>query len=127
MGRWNGGFNGVSGTPWEGGWTPKLGPQGRITGVRTFLRLLGGIYLTAFASFGIQAQGLLGSRGILPFGEYLKVVRKALPGAAYWNVPSLLWLWPSDTAMNALWLTGCLWSLIAIFGRWQRAAMAVCL
>jgi hypothetical protein len=29
--------------------------------------------------------------------------------------------------MKALWLTGCLWALIAVFGRWQRAAMAICL
>ena len=29
--------------------------------------------------------------------------------------------------MQALWLTGCLWALLAILGRWQRPAMAVCL
>jgi len=28
--------------------------------------------------------------------------------------------------MKALWLTGCLWALIAVFGRWQRPAMVVC-
>ncbi len=47
--------------------------------------------------------------------------------AAYWNIPTLLWLYPSDAAMKALWLTGCLWALIAVAGRWQRPAMAVCL
>jgi hypothetical protein len=98
-----------------------------LAGVRTFLRLLGGVYFLAFVSFGVQAQGLIGAHGILPFGEYLKAVKEALHGAAYWNVPTLLWILPSDTALKALWLTGCLWAQIAVFGKWQRAAMAVCL
>jgi hypothetical protein len=98
-----------------------------LTGVRSFLRVLGLVYFVAFVSFGIQAQGLIGRRGILPFGEYLKAAHQGLGAAAYWNVPTLLWLYPTDTALKALWLTGCLWALIAVFGRWQRAAMAVCL
>jgi hypothetical protein len=98
-----------------------------LASVRTFLRLLGLVYFVAFISFGIQAQGLLGAHGILPFQEYLKAAKDALHGAAYWNVPTLLWILPNDTAMKALWLTGCLWALIAVFGKWQRAAMAVCL
>jgi hypothetical protein len=95
--------------------------------VRTFLRLLGLVYFVAFVSFGIQAQGLIGAHGILPFEEYLKAVRAILHAPAYWNIPTLLWLLPNDAAMRALWLTGCLWSLIAVFGRWQRPAIAVCL
>ncbi|HEX3745616.1 MAG TPA: lipase maturation factor family protein [Bryobacteraceae bacterium] len=78
-------------------------------------------------SFGIQEQGLVGVHGILPFGEFLKAVKDALHAAAYWNVPTLLWLLPNETAMKALCLTGCLWAAIAVFGRWQRAAMAICL
>jgi hypothetical protein len=85
------------------------------------------VYLVAFVSFGIQAQGLIGRRGILPFGDYLRAAQESLHASAYWNVPTLLWLHPSDSAMKALWLTGCLWALIAVFGRWQRPAMAVCL
>ena len=117
----------MSGARFIQGSTPIFGLAGRLATVRTFLRLLGLVYLTAFVSFGVQAQGLLGVRGILPFGEYLKAVRESLHTGAYWNVPSLLWLIPSDTAMKALWLTGALWALIAVFGRWQRAAMAICL
>jgi hypothetical protein len=91
------------------------------------LRLLGLVYFVAFVSFGIQAQGLIGVHGILPFEDYLKAVKEALHSAAYWNVPTLLWMFPNDSAMLALWLTGCLWALIAVFGKWQRAAMVVCL
>ena len=45
-----------------------------------FLRLFGLIYLSAFVSFGVQAQGLIGSHGILP------VANSSTPGgnrAAY--------------------------------------------
>ena len=34
-----------------------------------FLRLFGLIYLSAFVSFAVQAQGLIGSHGILPLAE----------------------------------------------------------
>ena len=117
----------MSGTRFGWGSTPKLAPKARIATVRTFLRLLGLIYFVAFLSFGIQASGLIGRRGILPFGEYLQAARAALGSAAYWNVPTVLWLHPTDAALKAVWLTGCLWALIALFGRWQRPALAVCL
>ena len=117
----------MSGTRFPWGWTPKLAPEGRFASLRTFLRLLGLVYFVAFVSFGIQAQSLIGAHGILPFEDYLKAVKEALHGAAYWNVPTLLWMLPNDSAMLALWLTGCLWALIAVFGKWQRAAMVVCL
>ena len=84
-------------------------------------------YNNTTIAFAIQEQGLLGAHGILPFGDFLKAAKEALHGAAYWNVPTLLWFVPTDTAMKALCLTGCLWSVIAMFGHWQRAAMAICL
>ena len=117
----------MSGSRFPWGWTPKLAFRGRLASVSTFLRLLGLVYLAAFVSFGVQAPGLLGRRGILPFAEYLRAAEAALHGAAYWNIPTLLWLVPTDAGMKALWLTGCLWALIAAFGKWQRPAIAVCL
>ena len=36
-----------------------------------FLRLFGLITLSAFVSFAVQAQGLIGSRGILPLHEFV--------------------------------------------------------
>ena len=117
----------MSGTGFSESWNLKLGLGGRLATVRTFLRLLGLVYFVAFISFGIQAEGLLGVRGILPFEDFLKAAKDALQAAAYWNVPTLLWLVPADSAMKALWLAGCLSALIAVFGWWQRAAMAVSL
>src|SRR5580658_9551445 len=39
-----------------------------------FLRLLGAIYVAAFASLGVQILGLIGHAGILPVGDYLGAV-----------------------------------------------------
>jgi hypothetical protein len=116
----------VSGTHFGRGWTPKLRSRRPIATVRGFLRALGLIYLVAFVSFGVQAPGLLGSRGILPFSVYLHAASEALGTAAYWNVPTVLWLLPTDEGLRAIWLTGCLLAAIAICGRWQRTALAGC-
>jgi lipase maturation factor 1 len=81
-----------------------------------FLRLLGAIYLMAFASFGVQAAGLVGSHGILPAGEFLGAVHKSLGTASYWNVPTLLWLNQSDVCLRAVWITGSCLSLSLLLG-----------
>ena len=39
-----------------------------------FLRLFGLIYLSAFVSFAVQAQGLIGSHGILPVADLVDAV-----------------------------------------------------
>jgi predicted DCC family thiol-disulfide oxidoreductase YuxK len=41
-----------------------------------FLRTLGAVYLTAFASFAVQAAGLIGSYGISPAPQYLRSLRE---------------------------------------------------
>jgi predicted DCC family thiol-disulfide oxidoreductase YuxK len=86
-----------------------------------FLRLLGAIYLMAFASFGVQAGGLIGSRGILPVVEFLGAVHKSLGAAAYWNVPTLLWLNGSDDFLHAVWIVGVSLSLLLLLGVNARA------
>src|ERR1700689_1012496 len=47
-------------------WGKDYGPPRYDLVSFVFLRLLGLIYLSAFASFGVQALGLIGSHGILP-------------------------------------------------------------
>ncbi len=47
-----------------------------------FLRLFGLIYLSAFVSFGVQAQGLIGSHGILPLAELVDASPAALAPSA---------------------------------------------
>ena len=118
----------MSGTRNWRGWTPKLGAsEGAGVIVVTFLRILGLIYCIAFVSFGVQASGLIGSHGILPFGVYLMAARKGLGRAAYWNLPTLLWLYPHDLALTAVWMAGAVCSLAAVWGRGQGMALALCL
>jgi lipase maturation factor 1 len=94
---------------------------------QAFLRVLGFIYFIAFTSFGVQASGLIGSRGILPYREYLAAMRPSLGHAAYWEIPTVLWLNRSDAALAAVWIVGSLCALAAIFGYRQRTALALTL
>jgi hypothetical protein len=77
---------------------------------------LGAIYLAAFASFGVQATGLIGSRGILPAGEFLGAVHESLGAAAYWSVPTLLWLNKSDASLRTVWIVGVGLALLLLLG-----------
>ncbi|HEY2772414.1 MAG TPA: lipase maturation factor family protein, partial [Candidatus Binatia bacterium] len=76
--------------------------------VRTARLVLGGIavvYLVAFVSLAVQIDGLYGSRGILPVGDYLQWIHERA-GADAWRVhPTLFWLSSSDLALKA-----CCWA-----------------
>jgi hypothetical protein len=65
-----------------------------------FLRALGAVYLSAFWSMAVQVDGLIGSQGILPAGEYLGEFGPILGGWRYWQLPTLLWLDSSDRALH---------------------------
>jgi hypothetical protein len=95
--------------------------------IRTFLGFVGFVYFIAFTSFGVQAQGLIGSHGILPYADFLQAVREQLGAAGYREVPTVLWLNCSDAALHAVWICGALSALAAIFTHWQRSALAICL
>jgi lipase maturation factor 1 len=95
--------------------------------IRAFLRFLGFIYFIAFTSFGVQASGLIGSRGIVPYAAYLAAMRQSLGRAAYWEIPTILWLNRGDAALAAVWVLGAVAGLSAIFGYRQRLALAVAL
>jgi hypothetical protein len=94
---------------------------------QTFLQLLGLIYFIAFTSFGLQAPGLIGTHGILPFPEFLNALREATGRAAYREAPTLLWLRPTDGALAACWIAGAMAALAAIFAPSKLVALAVCL
>lgn len=81
-----------------------------------FLRLLGAIYLVAFASFGAQAAGLIGSHGILPVTDFLRGMHEYLGVSAYWNVPTLLWLNSGDVFLRVIWIAGVCLSLLLLLG-----------
>jgi hypothetical protein len=98
----------------------------RLATVKTFLRVMGAIYVLAFLSFGVQSAGLVGSRGILPATEYLDAVKGATGSWAFWYAPTVLWVSPSDGAITAVWVVGTVCGLAALLGWRQRWVLAGC-
>ena len=99
-----------------------------VTFVRSrwlFLRLLGVVYLIAFASLAVQITGLIGERGILPAGEFLSRVHEAYGSQAYRLLPTLVWLSPSDAFLSILCWSGMLASLFLIAGVTPAASAAL--
>ncbi|MCH8242266.1 MAG: lipase maturation factor family protein, partial [Planctomycetes bacterium] len=79
-----------------------------------FLRLLGVIYLIAFASLAVQILGLVGSNGILPVAPYLDRVYNRLGSEAYLRLPTLCWFDSSDTMLRGLCFGGMAASVLLI-------------
>lgn len=107
----------------QSGWIPKLDAT-------LCVRLIAFIYFIAFTSWGVQAPGLIGSRGILPAAQFFPAVLQSYGQTAYWQAPSLFWLNWSDGALAAGWIAGALFALLAMFVPWKwgrRAALAACL
>ena len=81
-----------------------------------FLRLVGFIYLLAFASLGMQIIGLVGSKGIFPAHEYLDAVRNHTGNERFWLLPTLAWLNSSDAFLRFLCWGGAVFSIFIILG-----------
>ena len=94
-----------------------------------FARVLACIYLFAFASFGMQVRGLIGSDGILPANTWFRIARSELGTSALWKVPSVFWWMKSDFEMLSIVWGGVALAAVAIIARphskWQRVIFAV--
>src|SRR5262249_60153620 len=64
-----------------------------------FLRLLGVVYLIAFASLLAQLRGLIGEHGLLPVNEYLARAQDTYGDGAWRLLPTLLWLDSTDRGL----------------------------
>ena len=104
-------------------WGEHLEPSTFRISTWIFLRLLGVIYFIAFASFGSQALGLVGSNGILPAKTFLAAVSQRFGPERYWLVPTLGWLNSSDVFIQFLWIAGLLFSLFVILGFLEAPAL----
>ncbi|HEY3821398.1 MAG TPA: lipase maturation factor family protein [Polyangiaceae bacterium] len=81
------------------------------------LRLLALVYLVAFLALAYQLDPLLGSHGLLPVPSFMHLARANLGAAAYWRIPSLLWLFgSSDGVMHVLCWAGIALSAAALCG-----------
>jgi lipase maturation factor 1 len=83
---------------------------------RVFLRLLGFVYLIAFASLAVQIQGLVGERGIMPAAPFLGWAHSVYGAEAYRLLPTLFWLNASDAALQAGAWTGAGLGLLLMLG-----------
>ncbi len=91
-----------------------------------FLRFIGLMYATAFASFATQAQGLVGEHGILPLQPYLRQAHEYLGAAAYWRLPTLFWLDASDSTLRVACIAGLAAGLLVALGIAQRLCLVLC-
>jgi lipase maturation factor 1 len=117
-------------------WTPSFlrwfagprppGPPGYLLPRWLFLRAMGVIYFSAFYSLAFQIRGLLGPNGLLPVGEYLKLVAQDMHSSRYWFAPTLLWLNSSNTALMALCWIGMIAAVLLLLNIWPRGMLVVC-
>ena len=86
---------------------------------RLLLRLVAGVHLVAFVSLWVQIDGLIGSRGILPAGEFFAYLERVLGPGTFERLaraPSLLWFSSGDATLHALCAAGVVLSLLALAG-----------
>jgi hypothetical protein len=88
-----------------------------------FLRGMGLVYLAAFVSFGIQAQGLIGSGGILPLPSFLAAAHHQLGALGYWLIPTLFWLDPGNLAIAGVCWAGAALALLLTFNILPRLSL----
>ncbi|MCC7411730.1 MAG: lipase maturation factor family protein [Gammaproteobacteria bacterium] len=92
-----------------------------------FLRGLGAIYLAAFASFAIQATGLVGTHGIVPLIDFLDAARAYFgsSASAWWHVPTVFWLRADDLALRLACGAGAALAVLLTLGVGQRIALVL--
>jgi predicted DCC family thiol-disulfide oxidoreductase YuxK len=102
---------------------PELRPAGFARVSSVFTRLLGLIFLAAFASFYVQSEGLIGSEGIVPVADYLAFVQERRGHVPWSELPTLFWFASGDAAITALCIGGILCSLLLVAGIMRRTAL----
>ena len=93
------------------------------TGSRLFVIAVGISNAVAFGSIWEQWSGLTGPSGILPAGEFLKAAREQLGARAWYDLPSLCWVFGTGHFVGALCALGIALSVMLLAG----FAPAVCL
>ena len=90
-----------------------------------FLRLFGLITLSAFVSFAVQAQGLIGSRGILPLHEFINALAARFGPERFFLAPMVFWLKDSDLAIQAVCWAGAGLSLMLVLNLLPRLSLVL--
>jgi hypothetical protein len=86
--------------------SPLAGRRGESYWLTRFvlLRLIGGVYATAFLVAAFQILPLIGSHGLLPVNLFLARVQETLgsPAAGFIRLPSLFWFAHSDAVLQTM-------------------------
>ena len=106
-------------------WGKDVRPPTYFWARRWFLRMLGLIYLIAFVSLWVQVDGLVGSNGMSPVGQFLPAVRQQVGPDAYFLLPTLCWFDSSNAFLHFLCGGGVVLSLLLIFGIAPALLLAV--
>jgi predicted DCC family thiol-disulfide oxidoreductase YuxK len=85
-----------------------------------FLRALAVIYGVAFLSLSTQIRGLIGTRGILPLGQFMDVVAKSLGRTRFYAMPTVFWVDSSDAALTTVCVLGVAFSVLLLAGRLEK-------
>src|SRR5580698_5779300 len=104
-------------------WGRDYGPPRYDLVAFLFLRAFGLIYFSAFVSFGVQAQGLIGSHGILPLAELLDAYRAQVGPERYFLMPMVFWFSSSDFAIQSVCWVGAGLSLLLVFNLLPRLSL----
>jgi predicted DCC family thiol-disulfide oxidoreductase YuxK len=88
-----------------------------------FLRLFGLIYLAAFVSFAVQAQGLIGSDGILPLREFVDGVTARFGAERFLVAPMVFWIDDGDTAIAVVCWAGVALSVLLTINLLPRLSL----
>ena len=102
------------------------GASNRLIPRWLFLRALAAIYFSAFYSLLFQIRGLIGPDGILPAGQYLEAVSRALGSSRLWFAPTLLWLSSSSHMLLFVCWAGLAASIAAFLNLWPRFSFFLC-
>ncbi|MCC7447971.1 MAG: lipase maturation factor family protein [Anaerolineae bacterium] len=105
--------------------SPSASPSNYVLTRWLFLRGMALIYFFAFASVAVQINGLIGSHGILPAGEFLSSIKASFGVDSYRYVPTLLWLDTSDRFLSLLVIAGTLGSILAFFDVLTAPVLAI--
>ena len=81
-----------------------------------FLRLLAVVYFIAFASLTPQIHALIGAEGLLPAETFFDRAYEIWGLEAYYQLPSLVWLWPNDAFLTLICWFGIVLSIAGIAG-----------
>lgn len=102
-------------------WGKSFVPSTYLFSSWLFCRFLGLTALIAFLSLWVQAEGLIGPEGIVPFQDDLEHVRNITDNGAaeisrWWLRPTLLWFFSDVTGLHIIFTIGTLAALLLIVG-----------